>query len=113
MTNHIDDDTDPFESPLAIEFQEHCTKVQAEIKLKVDEARRLMKEATDIADKNGVPFRASVSPLSNSYVPKNFSKSKFAELDIDVISEISGAYGEYMRDMLSGSYGGWVHSAVC
>lgn len=112
MTDH-DDDMDSMESPLAKEFAEHCKTVQAEIKVKVSEAFRLLREAEDIADKHGVPFRSGISPLSNSYIPKEFSKTKFGALGEEVVCEVSGVWGDYISDLFDSKYGGWLHSAVC
>lgn len=120
MTNHIDDnleeneEQDPMESPLAKEFDQHCQSIGKQISEKLAIARQALKDATDLADQHGVPFHAGISPLRNSYVPKNFpGKSKFAKLDQEVICEIAGVYGEYITDMFDSSYGGWLHSAVC
>jgi hypothetical protein len=106
-----DDDREGVESDLAKEFKALCADVHAQIDAKLDEARKALREAQAIADKHGVPFRSGISPLSNSYVPANFSTSKFSKLDSDEICDISGVYGEYIRDMLD--CGGWLHSAVC
>jgi len=121
MTNHIDDeldtneqeDVDPFETPLAKEFMQHCSDVGKQIAARLDTARKFLNEAQELADAHGVPFHASISPLSNSYVPKGFSQTKFAALDQEVICEIAGVWGEYIDDMLHGYGCGWVHSAVC
>lgn len=74
---------------------------------------KALREAEALADKHGVPFRSGISPLSNSYVPNSFSKSKFAALERDVVCDIAGVWGEYISDMLSGYGNGWLHSAVC
>ena len=111
MSGMIPDEKDEKQSALADEFQALCESVQDQIKAKILEAHKALGEAVAIAEKHGVPFRASISPLSNSYVPRSFKKSKFRQLETDEIEEISGAYGEYMRELFD--YGGWLHSAVC
>ena len=102
------EDQDPYETPLAKEFAQHCEDIRKLIAVKVDVARQAMKEACQIAEKHGVPFRAGISPLSNTYMPASFSVSKFAELDQEVICEIAEVWGDYLFEG-----GGWLHSAVC
>ena len=107
------EDVDPYEAPLAKEFAQLCQDVGKEIKAKIAEARKSLREAEEIADKHGVPFHSGISPLSNSYVPGSFSKTKFAELDQEVVCEIADVWGEYISDLLGGYHGGWLHSQVC
>jgi hypothetical protein len=106
--DETDEDEDPYETPLAKEFAQHCTDIGKLIDAKVDVARKALKEATDLAEKHGVPFRAGISPLSNTYMPASFSYSKFAKLDQEVICEIAEVWGDYLFEG-----GGWIHSAVC
>jgi hypothetical protein len=107
------EDADPYEAPLAKEFAQLCQDVGLQIKVKVAEAQKALREAEEIADKHGVPFRSSISPLSNSYVPGSFSKTKFVKLDQEVVCEIAGVWGDYIGELLGGDRGGWVASAVC
>jgi hypothetical protein len=107
------EEADPFEAPLAKEFAQLCQDVGKEIGVKVAEAHKALQEAQEIADKHGVPFRSGISPLNNSYVPGSFGKSKFAQLDHEVVCEIADVWGDYIGDLLGSYYGGWVHSAVC
>jgi hypothetical protein len=97
------------ESELAKEFREHCEKTQARIDEKLDKARKYLREAVELSEKAGVPFDSDISFLSNGYVPNSFTGSKYANLDNEVISEITGVYGEY----IDFDCGGWEHSAVC
>lgn len=66
-------------------------------------ARAALNEAVKISEETGIPFSASVSPLSQSYIPDSLSE-KFPDVDRDFYSEMTGASGEYE---------GWQHSAVC
>lgn len=116
MSNYDDvlNEEETENSELEEEFAKHCESVGKQISEKLAIARQALKEATDLADQHGVPFHAGISPLRNSYVPKNFpGKSKFAKLDQEVICEIAGVWGDYIGEMFDNSYGGWVHSAVC
>lgn len=111
MSNDNDQENDEL-SPLAQEFEQLCETVQAQIDEKLDQAMAALREAQKLADQHGVPFRSGISPLTNSYVPANFKKTKFAELDTSTVCEIAGVWGEYIRDMFEYD-GGWLHSAVC
>jgi hypothetical protein len=106
----IDDteDEDAEQSELASEFETLCADVHEQIEAKMKVARKAVKEAVAIAEKHGVPFRADVSPLGNSYLPQSFHESKFAELDQEVVCEIADVWGDYLFEC-----GGWQHSAVC
>ena len=111
------DDNDDLEiedevNPLAQEFSDLCDTVQKEISFKLEQARMMLREAEKIAEAHGVPFSSNISPVRNSFVPRSFSKSKFAELDTTEARECAGVYGEYIEDMFDGD-GGWLHSAVC
>jgi len=111
--NEVEENDDPYESPLAKEFEQVCKDAKEQINAKLEEAHAALEQAEKIADQYGVPFRSHISPLSNSYVPTNFSESKFGKLDKEVVCEIAGVWGEYIRELLGGNYGGWIHSAVC
>jgi cyanate lyase len=114
MTENTDEEEfDEDQSELAKEFKALCEDVQKKISAKLAEASKALDEATAIAEEYGVPFDASISPLHNYYVPGSLSESKFKDLDVEEVCEISGVYGEYIEDMFRSKYGGWVHSAVC
>lgn len=97
---------------LANEFETLCTDVQKQIKAKIEVARQALREAQELAEQHGVPFRSGISPLSNSFVPASFGKSKFRNLDREMIGEIAGVWGEFIDELYDGC-GGWLHSAVC
>ena len=88
------------------EFREAYMVASQEINDKMSEAYNLVKEACKVSEKYGVPFSASVSPLSNSYTPNSFS-SKFPEVDREFVQELTETYSPDTE------YGGWQHSAVC
>lgn len=112
--NNFGDEDEKDEQTLALEseFEKLVEKAHAKIEEEIAEARKHLNKAVALSEKYGVPFRANISPLSNSYVPDSFSTSKFAELDLDTVCDISGVWGEWISELLSGS-GGWLHSAVC
>lgn len=93
-------------SELEKEFKEACDTAQAEIEVHIDTARAAIRLAVAVAEKYGVPFRAGISPLRNTYHPKTFQE-KFGKLDHRVTNDISETWQEY-----PGEYG-WQHSAVC
>jgi hypothetical protein len=97
-------------SELAKEFDVLCKDVHKKIRAKLDEASKALDEASAIADQYDVPFYTGVSPLDNSYIPTNFSKSKFKNLDVVDVIRISGAYNVHYIEEMSG---GWVHSTSC
>lgn len=74
------------------------------IEEKLNAASDLISEAVKISEKAGVPFRAHVSPISNSYCPRS-KDDKFPELDQDFVNSVTDTYDN--------EYGGWRHSAVC
>lgn len=76
---------------------------QARIDAELSKAHAAIRAACAISEETGIPFRAGVSPLSQSYIPDSMSE-KFPGVDREFTSEIAGAYGEYE---------GWQHSAVC
>ena len=71
------------------------------------EAKKALSEAVALSEAYGIPFRPSISFLGNSYHPRSFNDGKFAELDSDTVSDITGAWREYDDEC------GWQHSAVC
>lgn len=82
-------------------FDEHWKEIQA----KLDIAYEALEEACALSDKTGIPFISSVSMISQTYLPKAF-KSKFKEIDLEVVSDLTDVYTDYARV-------GWQHSAVC
>lgn len=70
---------------------------------KMATARAALQEAVKISEETGIPFRAGVSPLSQSYIPNSLG-DKFPDIDRSFVHDIAEAYGEY---------DGWQHSAVC
>lgn len=95
-------------SDLEKQFQQVNETVGKEIKEKLSAASKLVREAEKLSEQHGLPFRAGVSPLSQSYVPESF-RSKWPDLDRDFAVDETGAWSEYGYD----DYGGWAHSAVC
>lgn len=93
-------------STLEEDFTAIVNAHEAEIKAKVAEAKKALNEAVELAKTYGIPFRPSISFLSNSYFPQSFDEGKFAELDSDVVADLTGAWRE-------DTYSGWQHSAVC
>jgi tRNA(Met) C34 N-acetyltransferase TmcA len=91
-------------SELEAEFKAHWEKHEARIQKHVDAAARELQKAVEIADKEGIPFYASVSFLGQNYTPAVLEK--FADLEQDVIDDITGTYNEYGGE-------GWQHSDVC
>jgi len=94
------------EDELEAEFKkvvdDHMQEIEDQLKIASD----AISKAEELSEKYGLPFRAYVSPLSQSYFPTTFS-DKFGELDSDFVSEIAGAWSEYPSE------GGWEHSQVC
>lgn len=88
---------------LEAEFTKYVEEVQEKIYAKVKEAKEALNEACKIADENGVGFYSGISPLGQSYYV--YPTGKFAELDSEVVNDITGTYSEYDA--------GWQHSAVC
>lgn len=90
------------------EFEQLVNDHKAEIQAKVAEASKALQEAVELSKKYGIPFRPHVSFLGNSYYPQSFYDGKFAELDSEVVSDLTGAWTNY-----DSGYAGWEHSAVC
>lgn len=76
------------------------------IHAKLSQAVKLVDEAVAISEEFGIPFEGNISPIGQSYYPKTFSE-KFGKLDIDIVTDITGAYSE------DPEYCGWTHSAIC
>lgn len=93
------------DSKVEREFRLAVQDASKKIKEKVALARKALQEAVEISEETGIPFRAGVSPLGNSYIPESINE-KFPEIDSEFYSEITDAYSEYGEP-------GWAHSAVC
>lgn len=106
MNGFDDEDTQTNDPELEKEFEAACATAQAEIKVHMDAARAAVNLAVAAAEKHGVPFRAGISPLSNTYNPRSL-KEKFGKLDREAVNDISGTWNEYPGES------GWQHSAVC
>lgn len=92
---------------LEVEFQKVYEKHADQIHEQLEIASKAIAKAEKIAEKYGIPFSASVSPLGQSYFPASFPE-KFRELSLNFVSDLTGAYSEYANDGC-----GWEHSAVC
>lgn len=93
------------DSQLELEFRTLKDHIGAEIDVHLTNARRLLDEAVALSEKHGIPFRAEVSPLSQTYVPEAF-RERFAKMDMDRVEEIMDV------SIDPGQYG-WERSAVC
>jgi hypothetical protein len=91
---------------LEAEFRSVVDSHMKDIKEQLDIARAAIRKACEISEEHGIPFSASVSPLSQSYHPVSFQK--FHKLDQETVSNITGAWTQYYNDGA-----GWEHSAVC
>lgn len=91
------------DSEMERQFRVAVADAQARIDAEMDKAWAAIQAAVKISEETGIPFRASVSPLSQSYIPDSMS-SKFPDVDRSFCTEIADAWGEYE---------GWQHSAVC
>jgi hypothetical protein len=69
-------------------------------------AQQAIYKAVRISEEYGIPFRAGVSPLWNTFHPDSLS-SKWSGVDDQFIDEITDTYNEYPGEA------GWQHSAVC
>lgn len=96
-------DVYPEDSEMERTFRLAVSDAHKRIEEKMDKARAALDEAVQISEETGIPFSASVSPLSQSYIPNSLSE-KFPDVDRDFYSDITGTWGEYE---------GWQHSAVC
>jgi len=91
------------DSEFELAFRLASSVAQKRIDEKLAMAHAALREAVKISNETGIPFNASISPLSQSYIPVSLAE-KFSDLDRDFINEITDSYGEY---------DGWQHSAVC
>lgn len=104
----FDEDDKTSNPELEAEFQELVDSIGAEIEVHLAAASKELAKAVALSEKHGVPFTASLSPLSQPYVPASFSGSKFSKLDNDKVSEIADVWGDYLFDG-----DGWLHSSIC
>src|SRR5277367_6154618 len=98
-----EEDEDELEAEFKAVVEAHLEEIEEQIQIATD----AISKAEELSEKYGLPFRAGVSPLRQSYYPTTFH-SKFGSLDQAVVSDITGAYSEYHNDGA-----GWEHSAVC
>jgi hypothetical protein len=110
MENTMSQENEESNPELEAEFRELIDSHTNEINSYLAQAEAALDKAIEVSEKYGVPFYANISSLSNGYVPKSFTASKFSALDRDVLGEMTEVYDSY-GDIYS--YGGWVHSAVC
>lgn len=90
-------------------FREAYDLVHLDIQTKVAEAAKLLKEAEELSNNSGVPFRPqkSIGGFAVSYMPASF-KEKFGDDEIiqDLAADLTGAYG-------GREYEGWQQSQTC
>lgn len=90
------------------EFEALVSSIGKEIELKISQAEQLIKEATDLADRFGIPFKTSILVDQRSfYVPKSFGE-RFAKLDKEFAMELT-EIGQYRLGLANG----WHHSQIC
>ncbi len=107
-------------SKLEEEFTAAYKAAIERLKAKDAEARKAVQELEDICEETGIPYQASVSPLSQIYQPSSFKDmwgktrqetvkkatwDKKSTYDVDIFEAVTGDY--------PGEYDGWQHSAVC
>jgi len=95
------------EDELEAEFKAVVEAHMEEIEEQVEIAAQAIKKAEELSEKYGLPFRSSITPLSQSYHPASYSE-KFSGLDYEFVANVTGAYSVYHNDG-----DGWEHSAVC
>jgi len=87
------------------EFSELAKAAHAEIKEKLDEALKSLKEAEEISNKYGIPFESYISPHNNVFVPSSFKDKLNEYLNVERVNNLLGLYlDEYF-------YYGWAHSS--
>lgn len=103
------------------DFKTAYIEAIARLNAKDDEAEKLIREIEAICEETGIPYRASVSPLSQVYRPKSFD-SKWPTVNDEIISATSkysgkqydtSVWDETTGGSSQGEYAGWQHSAVC
>jgi len=95
------------EKNLDLEFQTLVETVGKEIDAKIEQASKLLSEATALADQHGIPFYAFVSELGQAYVPESF-EDKWGSLDKEDVEELTGVSSYDLESAY-----GWKHSDVC
>jgi hypothetical protein len=87
------------------EFVKVYEEVHESIQEKIKQAAKLLKEATDIADQNGISFSPEVGiPFRISYIPDSLH-DKFPNIDLEFVYELTNTN--------PGCYHGWQRSQVC
>lgn len=104
-TEHDLMDLDQEDSEMERDFRKAVHYADEQIQAKLDEAAAALREATKIAERYGVPFTASVSPVRNQYYPRSL-EDKFGGIDREFIQNVTDTYNEYDSS-------GWKHSQVC
>lgn len=104
ITNQEENVTEQGQSSLEEEFKQAVNKCADKIEDKLNKAAKLISEAEKLSEEYGVPFRARISPISNTYVPDSFQE-QFGKLDSEIIIEICDVYSDLEP--------GWEYSAVC
>jgi len=88
------------------EYRKVAYKAMKKINNHLIKATKAISDAKNIADKYGVAFQTSISPISQSYYPSTIS-DMYPDLDPDFINDVNGTYhSDDNRE-------GWEHSAVC
>ena len=95
------------EQELEQEFKTLTETVGKEIESKIQQARQLIIEAVDLAEKHGIPFYAYVSELGSPYIPETF-ENKYGVLDKELVEELTGVSSDDLENSP-----GWRFSSVC
>jgi hypothetical protein len=95
------------DNKLEQEFETLTLSVCKKIQNKVKRAEKLIKEACQLSDDNGIPFFTEVSLLGQPYVPETF-KTRWSCLDSNFVADLT----EVMVSDLSSPYG-WQTSEIC
>ncbi len=93
----------------------------ARLQAKNKEAIKVIEELEAICEETGIPYDASVSPVSQVYRPNTFEEKwgKLNDETVDVVSKWDGkTYKETLWENLTdeasqGEYKGWQHSMAC
>ncbi len=106
------------------EFEKLVNEVGATIKRKLQIAERAYRDAKDLADENGIPFKVNLfqyeDGVENEYTPTLFFE-RYSSLDIDKVSRLTGVHTDYLTNHNANAYddssssddGGWESSANC
>lgn len=101
-------ESDMSDNSLEKEFNILYSTIGEEIAAKVRQAEKLLEEATELADKFGLPFQADMySDMRGWYIPETFG-DRFKSLDANKMSELT----EISQSRLNRAYG-WQHSNIC